>query len=159
MTANGLIKKHAIIVDMGYTSVKVMEVTLSKGHIKVSKAFTLNRANRYYTGRELSDIEGLVELINQKCVEAGMKSKEVRIVLPERCVQYKIVETTAMKDKELEGYVKEQAGSLMSSASQSINEIDWCVFGTRETDNKKICLVAAVPKKVSHGLAGEFAKK
>ena len=149
-----------IVVDIGFDTIKVLEANILKGKIKVQKSFIIPKAYRYFGGNELNMIPELVSGINKRLKDLGVRTKEVRVVLPSICTQYKTVEAKAVKDKELAAFVTAESGSMLSKASSTINCTDWCVLGQSENgeESTKTCLAASIPRKIAFGIASEFEK-
>lgn len=149
-----------IVVDIGFDTIKVLEANILKGKIKVQKSFIIPKAYRYFGGNELNMIPELVSEINKRLKDLGVRTKEVRVVLPSICTQYKTIEAKAIKDKELAAFVTAESGSMLSKASSTINCTDWCVLGQSENgeESTKTCLVTSIPRKIAFGIASEFEK-
>lgn len=160
LVQQNLSKKNLIVVDIGFENIKVIEANVLRGKIKVTKSCMIPKSYKYFTGNELNMIKELVGDVMKKIRDEGMRSKEVRIVLPSICTQHKVVEAVAVKEKDLPSYVRNEAGSMLSKAASTINCTDWCVIGSNENgdESTKTCLIASVPRKIAFGLASEFEK-
>lgn len=160
LVQQNLTKKNLIAIDIGFDTIKVIEANIIKGKIKVQKSFIIPKAYRYFGGTELNMIPELVSEINKRLKDLGVRTKEVRVVLPSICTQYKTIEAKAVKDKELAAFVTAESGSMLSKASSTINCTDWCVLGQSENgeENTKTCLVTSIPRKIAFGIASEFEK-
>lgn len=160
LVQQNLSKKNLIVVDIGFENIKVIEANVLRGKIKVTKSCMIPKSYKYFTGNELSMIKELVGDVMKKIRDEGMRSKEVRIVLPSICTQHKVIEAVAVKEKDLPSYVKNEAGSMLSKAASTINCTDWCVIGSNENvdESTKTCIIASVPRKIAFGLASEFEK-
>lgn len=160
LVQQNLTKKNLIVVDIGFDTIKVLEANILKGKIKVQKSFIIPKAYRYFGGNELNMIPELVSEINKRIKDLGVRTKEVRVVLPSICTQYKTIEAKAIKDKELAAFVTAESGSMLSKASSTINCTDWCVLGQSENgeESTKTCLVTSIPRKIAFGIASEFEK-
>ena len=160
LVQQNLAKKNLILIDIGLSEVKVLVVNVLKGKIKISTAFRIENAYRYFSGNDLNMISELVKEIHDRLKENGVKTKEVRIILPDVCTQHKFIEAKAVKDKELASYVMNEAGSMLSKAASTINCTDWCVLSSSDSGEESVkqCMVYSIPRKISYGLASEFEK-
>ena len=160
LVQQNLAKKNLILIDIGLSEVKVIVVNVLKGKIKISTAFKIENAYRYFSGNDLNMISELVKEIHDRLKENGVKAKEVRIILPDVCTQHKFIEAKAVKDKELASYIMNEAGSMLSKAASTINCTDWCVLSSSDSGEESIkqCMVYSIPRKISYGLASEFEK-
>lgn len=160
LVQQNLAKKNLISVDIGLNEIKVLAVNVVKGKIKISAAFKIKNAFRYFSGNDLNMISELVKEVHDKLRENGVKSKEVRIILPDACTQHRVIEAKAVKDKDLPSFIANESGSMMSKAASTINCTDWCVLSSNDSgeESTKLCMVYSIHRKVAYGLASEFEK-
>ena len=160
LVQQNLTKKNLIVVDIGFDAIKVLDANIVKGKIKILKAFTIPKAYRYFGNNELNMIPEMVGEIHKRLKDLGVRTKEVRVVLPSVCTQYKTIEAKAIKDKELAAFIVNESGSMLSKASSTVNCTDWCVLGQSENgeESTKTCIVTSIPRKIAFGIASQFEK-
>ena len=152
-----LFKKNKVVLDIGNSTAKVLEVSQSRNNVRINKAFDLD-VKGYISGGTISNTKGLVEFIVNSLVENGVKNKELSLIFPNNSLQYELKQVPIMSQKEMKEFAKLELQNVFSKYTELTHVFDYAVLGDviGEDDAYSVLGLFSLPKITMQSLIKEF---
>jgi type IV pilus assembly protein PilM len=134
-------------LDIGSHTIKLIELGFEGNSIGISAAGSVPTPPKALTSTAEADTEAVAQTIKSLIKETGVKSKEVRIALPESKVFTRVIEVPALSQRELTSAIKWEAEQYIPLPLDQVN-LDFTILrDSKESGtNKMDVLLVAAPK-------------
>lgn len=140
-------------IDIGEKYIKVADVE-KKGEqlIPLSLAFDQNPAN-IYLSESIKDTQATSSLIQKLVKDAGVKKKNVKLVIPDSQSYAQILEMPAITEKELLSAIRYQADQFIPIPIEKVN-LDIEIINEDKKNKKLLILLVAAPIALLNKMSG-----
>jgi type IV pilus assembly protein PilM len=134
-------------LDIGSRTIKLIELGLEGNAAGLLAAGSIPTPPKALASSVQADTEAIAEAIKRLVKETGVKSKEVRIALPESKVFTRVIEVPALSQRELTSAIRWEAEQYIPLPLDQVN-LDFTVLrDAKDTGtNKMEALLVAAPK-------------
>jgi len=159
--AKELFSKSKIIVDIGTTRIKVIEVSYGARKIKVNKAYVLKDASKFFKNRDLTNLSSLAEVLIRSFKENGIKTNKISLLFSSPSVAVKIIKSPLMAQREMKLHAEQLIVSEFGEGKQLTHISDWSDFGDvyEESETYTPLLITSASKLVIQSVVLEFTKR
>lgn len=141
-------------IDVGTSAVKLIELSESRGRIKVenygqvkTKAFYEQPFRTFEKGTFLLSVDDISKAITAIVREAGVKTKQVNFSIPDFSTFFTSFELPPMDKKEVPEAVRFEARQHVPLPLSELT-LDWSVIGGQFNQTRLEMLVVAIPDRV-----------
>lgn len=155
------IKNKLIVVDIGSDKVKAIEATQKGDNILIESFVEIDEIERYFTGKDITDYEGVINDISRVIKIADFKGKKVDLIYNSNQLQAKLVKVPDMSEKDVREFVELEYHKAFSNVSLSTHILDYLPLGAVEEEekNEQHILLAALPIVESAKIMKSFETK
>lgn len=139
-----LIKKRSLVVDIGSSAIKVLEVTKKGKNVSIDTFLEMDNVEKYFSGKDLSNFEGMTQDLKRVLKIAEIKSKKVDIVYNSNQLQSKIIKVPMMSEKDVRDFVEIEYHKSFANISPIGNIMDYLPLGViKEEDRTELSILLA----------------
>lgn len=152
-----LIKKNKVIIDIGTSIAKIIDVNISSNKVVVNKACRVSVEN-FISGGDISNVKGLVDILIETLKDNNIKGKNLSLITPSKSLKYDIKKIPIMNNKELKEYVDLEMMEIFPKASNLTHSFDYMHFGDvlDIEDSYSMLGLFSIPKLSIQALINEF---
>jgi type IV pilus assembly protein PilM len=140
-------KDGYVALDIGASSIKMVETTLDKNGYRVLNLGVLPLPSNAIQNNIIVQSKPVVETIRRLIQEHGVRSKQVISAVPGRAVIMKKVQMPKQSRAELENNIEFEAQNVIPENLENVN-LDHQVLNSADDSNKIEVLLVAVKKEI-----------
>lgn len=142
--------KKAFGLDIGISTIKAVELNLTKKEVKLTACIMTPTPPRGMISESPADEEEMAKALKKTAEDAGISNKNVNIALPDNQVYSKVIEMPFLSDRELSSAIYWEAEQYMP-IPLSTATLSWHVLSkpaNPNTDEKMKVLMVGAPTNV-----------
>lgn len=156
---NKITKDHYLVLDIGTKHLKGLEITRKGTELLIKNKFMINGMERYYNGREIEDVNGIIETLIRVLRMKKIDIEKVDVLFTSSNLETKIIKVPDMEDKEIKNFVALEYQKQFQGQNQSTHIMDYMPLGRVEDDRMDIMvLIASLPTVESNNIYRNFEK-
>jgi type IV pilus assembly protein PilM len=146
-------KDGYVALDIGSSSIKMVETTLDKNGYRVLNLGVLQLPSNAIQNNIIVESKPVADTIRRLVQENGVKSKHVIAAVPGRAAIMKKVQMPKQSPTELENNIEFEAQNVIPENLENVN-LDHQVLNSPDDSNKMEVLLVAVKKEIVNSYTG-----